>query len=169
MDYFDRDASLSMLTPAEEMTYIAIQNILCDERAGWVSSTYRAHGIQETIYDTILVKLKDRIPILEKEVRVQEQLIESLQKKGTDAALTNARSNFVELLDELDRCKKSLESYTLAWFIETHRLNILHNISYAYKISKDKDSLVASTTKLMEFVASNQISNKEFASLWRDN
>jgi translation initiation factor 2B subunit (eIF-2B alpha/beta/delta family) len=154
MDYFDLDASFSEMTPAEQMTYEAIQDIYRDERSGWLQNTYREHDIKTTSYDIAIVKVTEAITKVEEKTKKQEALIETLQKK--DADLTEARRTMVELLDLIDLYNKRLEDYIVNATLEKLRLNKLHNISYRYKISRDKDMLVLGTKSLMDYIVANR-------------
>jgi translation initiation factor 2B subunit (eIF-2B alpha/beta/delta family) len=154
MDYFDLDASFSEMTPAEQMTYEAIQDIYRDERSGWLQNTYREHDIKTTSYDIAIVKVTEAITKVEEKTKKQEALIETLQKK--DADLTEARRTMVELLDLIDLYNKRLEDYIVNATLEKLRLNKLHTISYRYKISRDKDMLVLGTKSLMDYIVANR-------------
>jgi len=154
MNYFDLDASFSEMTPSEQMTYEAIQDICRDERNGWLHNTYREHDIQTTSYDIAIFKVTEAITKVEEKTKKQEILIETLQKK--DADLTEARRTMVELLDLIDLYNKRLEDYIVNATLEKLRLNQLHKISYRYKLSRDKDMLVLATKSLMDYIVSNR-------------
>lgn len=158
MNYFDPDASFSNSTPSEEMTYIAIQNILNDEKHGWVQETYRDHDIQRTSYDIPIHRLKNNVNHLQEKADQQALLIENMQKKGTD--VSDARVTMVNLLDTVDSNIQLLEDYILNDSLEKLRLNKLHNISYIYKINKDKDILAEKTKSLMDYIVSNRVTIK---------
>jgi hypothetical protein len=152
MDYFDRDASFTGVTPLQKETYIVIQNILCDERSGWKNNTYRDTDII-TSYTAPIVKLKNKIKELETRAKNQEILIDSLQKKEKE--LDDARLNLVNRLDQIDEAKELLEKYSVNSYLEEFRLKKLHTISYDYKMNHNKQLLVKSVETLMGFLLSN--------------
>ena len=154
MDYFDRDASFTGVTPLEKETYIVIQNILCDERSGWKNNTYRDTDII-TSYTVPIVKLKQKIKGLETKAKNQETLIDCLQKKEKE--LDEARLSLVNLLDQIDEGKELLEKYAVNSYLEEFRLKKLHTISYDYKMNHSKEILVDRVKTLMAFLVSNTL------------
>lgn len=157
MDYFDRDASFSGITRAEEETYIAIQNILCDERNGWKQPTYSECTPTHTSYTIPILQTNIIIQTYKTSIEEQETLIDSLQKMGNtkEKELNAARVGLVDLLNQLDTAHARLTQYTIQSYLEKVRYNTLHNISYHYKVNGNKDVLVEKTKALMNFLVSN--------------